>query len=240
MADTHIVTAAPRYWVIIPAAGSGRRMGSDIPKQYLTMHGQSVLTHTLQRVGQMDMIAGIVVAIAPNDQYWPTLSLASLRIPVWTVHGGKERADSVMNALRYLAQYAAPQDWVLVHDAARPCVRQSDIQRLINAVQNEPAGGILAIPVRDTMKRADATRHIATTVERNALWHALTPQMFRLGLLQEALENAIQQNITVTDEAMAIEKLGYQPLLIEGSADNIKITRQEDLALAEFYLQQQH
>lgn len=239
MAATHSAAATSRYWVVIPAAGSGRRMGSDVPKQYLTIQGQAVLTHTLQRLAQIESIAGMVVAIAPDDQHWSTLPLAALRIPIWTVTGGKERADSVMNALDFLSQHAYAQDWVLVHDAARPCVRQSDIRRLMGAVQNEPAGGILAIPVRDTMKRADAQQHISATVDRNALWHALTPQLFRFGLLQQALQHAATQHISVTDEAMAVEMLGQQPLLIEGAADNIKITRQADLMLAEFYLQQQ-
>lgn len=231
--------AGPGYWAVVPAAGSGKRLGSDIPKQYLPIHGQAVLSHTLQRLAQLQQLRGIVVAISADDPNWPDIANTSLRIPVWTVIGGAERCHSVQNALTLLAQHAATDDWVLVHDAARPCVRVSDMTRLMNTVQNNPVGGLLAIPVRDTMKRTDATNYVTATIDRNALWHALTPQMFRLGLLRAALANALQQGVQVTDEAMAVELTGQKPLLVEGSADNIKITRREDLTLAAFYLQQQ-
>ena len=229
----------PRCWAVVPAAGSGKRFGSDVPKQYLPIHGQAVLAHTLQRLAQLEQLCGIVVAIATDDPFWPDMANTTLRVPVWTASGGAERCHSVQNALTLLAQHAGADDWVLVHDAARPCVRVADIMRLITMVQNDPVGGLLAIPVRDTMKRADAANHVAATIDRNALWHALTPQMFRLGMLRDAITSALQQTVQVTDEAMAIELTGKKPLLVEGSADNIKITRREDLELAAFYLQQQ-
>jgi 2-C-methyl-D-erythritol 4-phosphate cytidylyltransferase len=239
MTAVNTVHAGPRYWAVVPAAGSGRRLGSDIPKQYLPIQGQAVLWHTLQRLAQLEHLRGIVIALAADDPHWPQLASQPLRVPVWTVTGGTERAHSVHNALTLLTQHAATDDWVLVHDAARPCVRVSDMQRLIDTVQTDAVGGVLAMPVRDTMKRADAAQRVAATIERTALWHALTPQMFRLGMLSEALASAFKHGVQVTDEAMAIELTGQQPLLVEGSADNIKITRREDLELVKFYLQQQ-
>lgn len=228
-----------RYWTIVPAAGRGQRMGSDIPKQYLRLHDTPVLVHTLRRLAQLDQLVGMVVVIASDDAHWSALGKLELPVPLHTVTGGAERCHSVLNALNWLQTHAADSDWVLVHDAARPCVRVSDIQKLISAVQDTAAGGLLAFPVRDTMKRATADNRIAQTVDRSGLWHALTPQMFRLGTLRSALQAALQRGIQVTDEAMAIELTGVQPLLVEAGSDNIKITRRDDLELAAFYLQKQ-
>lgn len=226
-----------KIWVIIPAAGVGKRMQSEIPKQYLLLNDKTVLEHTLNRFNSHSEISEIIVAISKEDEYWPSLKMNFAK-PVHTVNGGKERCDSVLNGLKFLENKAEENDWVLVHDAARPCLRTNDLNLLLTELHRDPVGGILAIPVRDTMKRSiENTNKIKETVERDGLWHALTPQMFRFKLLKDALESALKQNKIITDEASAIELAGYQPTLVEGHADNIKITRPEDLALAAFFLQ---
>ena len=179
-----------------------------------------------------------MVALAENDSYWPSLT-PDLPCRLFAAPGGTERAESVLHALDVLRLHAADDDWVLVHDAARPCVRAQDLQTLVAALYDDPVGGLLAVPVRDTMKQATDDRRCAGTVDRSRLWHALTPQMFRLGLLHTALHTAQAADVTVTDEASALEYAGYWPRLVEGHADNLKITRPEDLPLAEFYLRQQ-
>lgn len=229
----------PNFWVIIPAAGIGRRMRSEIPKQYLSLNGHSVIEHTLHRLSLFPAINEIIVALAESDPYWKKQHFEMVARPIRTVLGGKERSDSVLNGLRTLANRASDNDWVLVHDAARPCVRTGDIQKLIDQCRNDPVGGLLAVPVRDTMKMADPDSRVENTVDRSQLWHALTPQMFRYRVLCDALEQAQQQAITVTDEAMAIELAGLRAKLVEGHSDNIKITRPEDLTLAAFYLREQ-
>ncbi len=232
------MSKAPRYWAVIPAAGVGRRVGAPIPKQYLDLAGRPVIDHSLSVFVQHPAIAGVVVALDSNDGYWPDTEFAG-HPAVWRCNGGAERCHSVLNALDCLPEQAVEQDWVLVHDAARPCLRRADLDRLLDAGQRDPVGGILAVPVRDTMKRADDSTRIAKTESRDGLWHAFTPQMFRLGLLRRVLRQAIEQGLLVTDDASAVELAGLSPLLVEGHADNIKITRPEDLPLALFYLQQQ-
>lgn len=228
---------SPRYWALLPAAGVGARMRADRPKQYLPLLGKTVLEHTLARFLQHPMICGVVLALGAADRFWPTLSVQTDK-PLLTVVGGAQRSETVLRALQFLQTQAAAQDWVLVHDAARPCLRAEDIDKLIHACRDDTVGGILAMPVRDTMKRAAADgRRIATTEEREGLWHALTPQMFRLQPLMQALQQA---SAAVTDEASAMEQNGLQPRLVEGRGDNIKITRAEDLALAEFFLKREY
>ena len=224
------------YWAVVPAAGIGRRMGSAIPKQYLPLHGRPVIEHTLQRLLDHPQISKTLVALSLDDEWWPDTVYAKHR-DVIVVDGGAERCYSVLNALNRLSKSAKDDDWVLVHDAARPCLRSGDIDRLIEELSAHPVGGILGMPVRDTMKRADATGQITETVCREGLWHAFTPQMFRLGGLRAALTQALEQGMQVTDEASAIELAGHSPRLVEGSPDNIKITRPEDLSLAAFYLE---
>jgi 2-C-methyl-D-erythritol 4-phosphate cytidylyltransferase len=231
-------TERARYWAIIPAAGVGRRMRSDIPKQYLPLADRTVLEHTLHRIALHPLIAEIVVVISDDDTYWDDLYLDWVAKPVKTAPGGTERCHSVLNGLQAISQQADDNDWVLVHDAARPCVRPDDIDKLITQCRDD-VGGILAVPVSDTMKQRSETGLIDHTVDRSNLWHALTPQMFRLGKLRDALQAALDKKILVTDEAMAMEQAGYKPRLVEGHADNIKITRPEDLALAAFFLRQQ-
>lgn len=226
------------YWWVVPAAGIGQRMQADRPKQYLELAGQSVLTTTLLRLHQAWPQARLVVAVQPDDPWWPAcraeLKQAAPELVLMTAQGGAERADSVLAALDYLQPHAAAEDWVLVHDAARPCVQACDVVRLIQEAQ--PDGGLLACPVADTLKQADSEQKVATTVDRRALWQALTPQMFRYQALRSALQQALAAGVPLTDEASALEWAGIQPKLVLGRRDNIKITHPEDLALAEFLL----
>ncbi|QIK37616.1 2-C-methyl-D-erythritol 4-phosphate cytidylyltransferase [Caldichromatium japonicum] len=227
-----------RFWAVLPAAGVGRRMGSAMPKQYLMLAGRPVIEHSLELFVGHPRIQGVVVALGLEDGYWEGTAYAH-HPKVMRAPGGPERCHSVLNALAVLAQQTADDDWVLVHDAARPCLRRADLDALLDALADDPVGGLLGIPVRDTMKRADSGSRIAATVDRAGLWHAYTPQMFRLALLQRALTEALESGVLVTDDAQAIERLGLAPRLIEGHADNLKITRAEDLPLARFYLEQQ-
>ncbi len=225
-------------WAIVPAAGIGNRMQTAIPKQYLLLHGIPILAHTINRLLSFNCINGLVVALQKHDPEWDKLPIKTVK-PMVTVVGGEQRCDSVLNALNCLPaqeNFNPETDWVMVHDAVRPCLRHEDINRLITEVKTE-AGGLLAIPVRDTMKRQrDENQSIAATVERNGLWHALTPQYFPWKNLRHALQDATAKGRVVTDEASAMEQLGYSPLLVNGHEDNIKITRPDDLQLAELYL----
>ena len=225
-------------WAVVPAAGIGSRMEADRPKQYLDLDGKTVLEHTLQRLISHPRIKGIIVAIAQNDPWWPQISVAG-NDPIHVVVGGVERADSVFHALTELAKFADDDPWVLVHDAARPCLRHQDIDQMLDKLSNHPVGGILGIPVNDTVKRTNYEHEITETVERNGLWRASTPQMFHVHALKQALETAKEQQLKVTDEASAMELAGFQPLMVEGHSDNIKITVPQDLALASLFLQQQ-
>ncbi|WP_295458035.1 2-C-methyl-D-erythritol 4-phosphate cytidylyltransferase [uncultured Thiodictyon sp.] len=225
----------PRFWAVVPAAGVGRRLGATIPKQYLDLAGRPVIDWTLAPFIDDPRISGVWVALGAEDGFWSATAYAS-HPKVRRVDGGAERCHSVLNALDALAALADGSDWVLVHDAARPCLRRADLDRLMTQLATDPVGGILAVPVRDTMKGADAAGRIATTLDRAAMWHAYTPQMFRLGPLREALRDAIVAGDLVTDDASAMERIGLAPRLIEGHADNLKITRAEDLPLARFYL----
>ena len=229
------------FWIVLPAAGVGQRMSADRPKQYLPLLDKTVIEHSLQKLLDMPSINGAVLALDKHDGYWSELQFSHTK-PVLQVVGGDERCDSVLSALRFLEQHLARQtqeSWVLVHDAARPCVRSEDISKLIDKASHDDHGGLLALPVRDTMKRQLANNRVQITVDRTGLWHALTPQMFKLDLLISALEHAEQRGLQVTDDASAMELAGYHPLLVEGHEDNIKITRPFDLVLARLYLQEQ-
>ena len=232
------MSSTQRYWAVVPAAGVGKRMGSPIPKQYLALDGRLVIEQALQRLLDHDAIQAVYVALSEQDEWWPDTAFAQ-DSRVVRVTGGAERCHSVLNAIEALSGVAAEDDWVLVHDAARPCVRLQDIDRLIEQGSAHAVGGLLGVPVRDTMKRTNEAAEISKTVVREQLWHAYTPQMFRLGQLHHALMVAISEESMVTDEASAMELAGFHPLMVEGHADNIKITRPEDLDLAAFYLQQQ-
>jgi 2-C-methyl-D-erythritol 4-phosphate cytidylyltransferase len=213
-------------------------MQADRPKQYLDLDGRAVLEHTLQRLAEHPRIKGVIVAVAENDPWWAQISV-STDSPIHVVVGGAERADSVFNALAALTKISDENPWVLVHDAARPCVRHQDIDHMLDSLMDHPVGGILGIPVTDTVKRATIEDEITETVERHGLWRASTPQMFRLNTLKDALFMAKEKKLTVTDEASAIELAGLKAMMIEGHSDNIKITVPQDLALAKLFLQQQ-
>lgn len=230
---------AARYWAVVPAAGSGRRMGSDRPKQYLPVGNRTIIEHTLGRLRTHTRLSGVVVVIAPDDAYWPTITIPNGKGTLLVAHGGAERCHSVLNGLQRLREHSRDDDWVLVHDAARPLVTHTDIDALIAKLVDHPVGGLLAAPVADTMKRANADGAVVETVDRHGLWRALTPQMFRWHTLHAALGAAINAGALVTDEAQAIERAGLRPQLVEGRGDNIKVTRAEDLRLAEWLLQQQ-
>lgn len=221
-----------KLWVVVPAAGNARRMASSVPKQYSQLCGRSVLEWSVAPFLARPDCAGVMVALAADDQHWTSLAL-SRDSRVGTTVGGAERSSSVQQGLAALRDRAGRDDWVLVHDAARPCLSGSDLDRLVVALQDDDVGGLLACAVMDTLKKSDADGRVAATVSRTDLWRALTPQMFRYELLERALAQAAQQHVSVTDEAQAVELLGLQPRLVAGSADNIKITVPEDLARAE-------
>lgn len=222
-----------KFIVVVPAAGIGARMGAAIPKQYLQLQNKTVLEHTLEALLSHPRINKVIVALSPEDGWFSELVIAQHNDVICT-EGGKERADSVLAGLQLCQDY----NWVLVHDAARPCITHNDINALIEAALNSESGAILASQVRDTMKRTDANGNIINTVDREYLWHALTPQMFPRQLLIDALSSGLAENKIITDEASAIELLGLRPKIVAGRADNIKITRPEDMLLAELFLTQ--
>jgi len=232
------VSDTPACWAVVPAAGSGRRMGAALPKQLLQLGGQTVLEHSLDALWRIATLAGLVL-VSQKDGDIEAIARRYRERRLLHAPGGAERCHSVLNGLQALTGMAADSDWVLVHDAARPCVRTADLHKLIESVSGHPVGGVLGVPAHDTMKRTDADGAIQATVARQHLWHAQTPQMFRLGRLREVLEVALKDGYEVTDEASAMEHAGEQPLMVEGHADNLKITRPEDLPLAELYLRQQ-
>jgi 2-C-methyl-D-erythritol 4-phosphate cytidylyltransferase len=229
---------ACNIWAVIPAAGIGKRMRSDIPKQYLQLVDRPVIEHTINRLLAVEQVKGVVVSLQADDPYWQNIHIESDK-PVHLAAGGKERCHSVINALdtlSALADYSSALTWVLVHDAVRPCVSIDDIGNLIDSASASASGGLLAMPVRDTMKRQDKHQCVYQTVDRTGLWHALTPQLFPCQTLMMALKKAVSEGFMVTDESSAMEHAGYRPRLVEGREDNIKITRPADLRLAELYL----
>ena len=228
-----------QYSVVVPAAGIGKRMKTDCPKQYLYIGDKTIIEHTLTNLLAHNQVKQVVVVLNPNDKLFSQLPIAS-HPSIKLVKGGQERCDSVLAGLNYLPD---TEEWVLVHDAARPCLTQKDLSALLQLAEQGSIGGILATPVRDTMKRAvnvkmDGPSFIKQTESRENLWHALTPQFFKLALLKKALNEASKKKANITDEASAIELLGEKVMLVEGCASNIKITQPEDLLLAEFYLTQ--
>ena len=215
---------------ILPAAGIGSRMRADKPKQYLKILDKTILEHTLTVMLTHSAVTQIILAVNRDDPYIANIALIG-HPKIQTVIGGETRAESVFNGLKVIDE---KNTWVLVHDAARPCLTHSDIDKLLAV--NDEQGAILAIPVTDTIKRATADQHILQTEDRTQLWQAQTPQFFRADLLKHALMQAFRQKVNVTDEASAMELAGFRPHLVVGRSDNLKVTRPEDLALAEFYL----
>ncbi|HET8819178.1 MAG TPA: 2-C-methyl-D-erythritol 4-phosphate cytidylyltransferase [Xanthomonadaceae bacterium] len=220
-------------WAIVPAAGRGARFGGDVPKQYLSIAGQPLVGHAIDAVLSDARVAGVVVAVAPDDTRWPGWTRRQGK-PVVTSMGGGERADSVLAALQALPAGVPDDALLLVHDAARPNLHPGDLSRLVDAALDCPDGALLAAPVRDTLKHADADGRSAGTEPRDTLWRALTPQAFRRDLLREALLRARAEGVVATDEAMAVERLGRHPRLVEGRDDNLKVTTPADLALADY------
>jgi 2-C-methyl-D-erythritol 4-phosphate cytidylyltransferase len=224
-----------RRWAVVAAAGRGQRFGGRIPKQYVKLLGRPVLSWSLGALLREPTIVVVVVALAPGDRRWRGLAESRDR-RVSTCLGGDRREITVANALEALADRASDTDWVIVHDAARPCLAGEDLARLIRATRNDAVGGLLAVPVADTLKCDDGHGRSARTAHREGLWRALTPQMFRYGLLKRALSLCLERERAVTDEASAIEMLGLRPLLVRGRADNIKLTSLEDRRIAEAIL----
>jgi 2-C-methyl-D-erythritol 4-phosphate cytidylyltransferase len=222
--------------VIVPAAGVGKRMQADCPKQYLLINNETVLSHTVMALLSHPKISQVVLVLSESDRYFSKLALAQQE-KVLRVNGGIERVNSVLNGLKVVDPVKYP--WVLVHDAARPCVTHTDIDKLISRCLTHNSGGVLATPVRDTMKRSKsecAYDLIKNTVEREDLWHALTPQLYKTQELTHAIEQGIAKGLNITDESSAIEYANLPSLLVSGSSENIKITHPNDLVLAKFYL----
>ena len=218
-----------KFHVLIPAAGSGSRMGAETPKQYLPLLGKPLIWHTLHVFAECSRISGISVVLSADDQIWDSHDWSAFGGKVQVLRcGGESRAATVLNGLQVLKNQIATEDWVLVHDAARPGLTAGLLDRLLDTLTDDPVGGLLALPVADTMKRADADGRVASTEPREALWQAQTPQMFRYGLLCRALEQAHGKP---TDEAQAIEALGLKPKLVSGELRNLKITYPQDLEL---------
>ena len=225
-------------WAVVPAAGKGVRMGTETPKQYLMLAGKPVVHHTLEVLVDHAQIAGVVIVTAVDDAYWSSCE-SSMQTKLCVATGGAKRCHSVLAGLNKLSGIANDDDWVLVHDAARPCLRTGDIDYLIEEVRSSATGGSLAFPVGDTLKRCNVANEIQGTVDRTQLWCAMTPQMFRIGTLRMAINATLEKGVFVTDEAQAIEAIGGTPRGVKGHADNIKITHPSDLALAEIFLRTQ-
>jgi 2-C-methyl-D-erythritol 4-phosphate cytidylyltransferase len=220
-----VTAARARLWAVLAAAGAGVRFGGELPKQYHRILGRPVIHWSLAPLLARSDLADIVVLIANRDEHWSACRPVDSRVR--TVEGGSTRAASVINGLEALADQADDDDWIIVHDAARPCLAAADLDHLIRRLWDEPVGGLLALPVADTLKR-EAGGRVAGTVDRQRLWRALTPQMFRYGPLRAALTATPD----VTDESAALERAGHRPVLVPGRGDNLKVTTQDDLAQA--------
>ena len=232
-----------KVWLVIPAAGIGQRMQSSIPKQYIKIQNKTILEHTLDCFIDNNAVAGIVIVIAANDGYYNFLQLNQLGRPIFTVQGGADRAESVSRGLSFLSdkKKLSSDTWVMVHDAARPCLSKADLESLLDICNLDCVGGLLASPVKDTMKRSkisdvDGCFQVSHTESREQLWHAQTPQMFRLGMLQNALNTCEKSGVEITDECSAMEYIGEAPLLLESVDVNIKATSPSDLDFIEFLL----
>jgi len=229
------MTHRARRWAVVLAAGRGERFGAGVPKQYRRLLGRTVLEWSLGALLAERRIDAVLVALAPGDRRWARLEYAE-DPRVMTCEGGTKREHSLRAALDALQGRADDRDWIVVHDAARPCLRAEDLARLLNQVGGDPVGGLLAVPLSDTLKRADRNGRSRGTVGRESLWRALTPQMFRYGVLRRGLALCVDRERAVTDVESAVECLGLRPLLVRGRTDNIKITHAEDLAIADALL----
>ena len=226
-----MTTNTPKIWAIVPAAGQGKRFSEAKPKQFFQLNGQLVAEHSLSRLLAVPQLEQIIVPSDIDCSWWSQVPCIS-QTKIKQVIGGEQRANSVLNGLLALDQVASDNDWVLVHDIARPCITAEDINQLISAVKDHPVGGILVATVDETLKKVAKDNHITATVDRTEHRLAQTPQMFRYGLLKQTICACLEQNIMPTDEAFAIESAGHKVLAVEGRRDNLKITREEDLAIA--------
>ena len=223
----------PKIFAIVPAAGQGTRIGDAVPKQYLPIAGKPMLFHALESLASVARIHAVVAVLSPLDRHWGGFDWSAFPEKIEAAFtGGANRSESVRNALRHLAPRVAKDDWILVHDAARPCITRALVDQFIDEVEGEPVGGLLAMPLADTLKRSDETLRVAETIPRAGLWRAQTPQMFRYEMLARALE----RKAGATDESQAIEALGYSPRLVQGENTNLKVTFAEDLPLAEMII----
>ena len=223
-----------KYWTIIPAAGIGVRIQADRPKQYLMLNNEPILSRVINLFSSLPEIEKVVVVLNSQDHWWSTLSLSHPE-KVLTAIGGQERVHSVLLGLQFLQDFADKNDFVLVHDAARPCVQVKQIQRLIAELHDHAVGGLFGLPVVDTLKKVDDDNNVLATVSRHQLWQAQTPQLFRYGLLKNAIEQSLLKNKIVTDESSAVEQFGLTPKMILGDVRNLKITYVEDLKNAAVY-----
>lgn len=225
-----------KYFLVVPASGIGQRMNSRIPKQYIILeNGLTILDQCLNTILSNELISGFIVALDKKDSHFKSSDFAKDPKLISIATGGKERFHSVLNALNALDQTAKPNDWVLVHDAVRPCIRKEDINKLIEEVADDKVGGILANRIVDTVKQKN-NGGLVSTIDRQKLYIAQTPQMFRYAILKDSIEKAIKSNMHITDESEALESLNYSIRIVEGSSSNIKITTQEDIHLANYFL----
>jgi 2-C-methyl-D-erythritol 4-phosphate cytidylyltransferase len=224
----------PKVFAIVPAAGQGTRIGDALPKQYLPIGGQPLMFHSIEALATVARIGCVCVVLSPFDRHWAQYDWSALPAKIEPIFaGGAHRAETVRNALAHLGDRVARDDWVLVHDAARPCITKELVEQFLDEVGDDPIGGLLAMPVADTLKSADENQRVAATIPRLNLWRAQTPQMFRRDLLARGLE----ARPDATDESQAVEAIGYSaPRLVQGENSNIKVTFAEDLFLAEMIL----
>ncbi|MBI1447511.1 2-C-methyl-D-erythritol 4-phosphate cytidylyltransferase [Acinetobacter sp. AC1-2] len=237
MRHLHPQISQTKLWAVIPAAGSGSRFSKTELKQYQYIQDRTVLEHTILRIGQLPL-NGYVLAIGTQDTFAQTLAFQNIDKAHFCT-GGAERVHSVLNALNHLLNFADENDWVLVHDAARPCVTIDCLNALVAKAIESNDSAILAIPVRDTLKQVKTGDHIDKTVSRDSLWQAQTPQITKIGKLKKAIEHALENNVIITDEASALEYMGETVRVVMGRSDNIKITYPDDLELARLILQSQ-
>lgn len=225
-----------RFHIVIPAAGIGNRMETAIPKQYLPISGKPMISYSIQTFFASPRIASIHLALSPEDYFWRNLELAANSRLQLHYTGGETRAQTVLNTLYAMKSQVDVDDWILVHDAARPGLTLALLDTLLDSLENDAVGGLLALPQADTLKQSNADDRVKTTIPRDGLWQAQTPQMFRYRLLTNALENF---DGVPTDEAQAIEALGFEPKLVIGSLRNMKVTYPQDMALMELFIQKE-
>ena len=227
-----------KYFLVVPASGIGQRMNSRIPKQYIKLGNDlTILDQSLEVMLSNEIISGFVVALDKKDTHFKFSKFAKDSRLISIASGGKERFNSVLNALSALDQTAKPSDWVLIHDAVRPCIKKEDVVKLMDEVADDKVGGILATRVFDTVKQKN-NNGLVLTIDRQKLHLAQTTQMFRYGILKEGIEKAVKRNLHITDESEAVECLGYSIRIVDGSSSNIKITTQKDIDLANYFLKQ--